>query len=142
MLARRGIRSTIMGMKLPRPQRSLHEYMEQYANEHTQLGTKLTHMVGIPMIVASIPTALVNPPVAGGLFVGGWALQFVGHYVFEKNKPAFFGDPYYLLVGPVWVAVEWLRLFGLPVPAAIDVPPRADAAEQRAANGEAVSAAS
>jgi uncharacterized membrane protein YGL010W len=103
-------------MKLPRPQRSLRDYMSQYANEHTKLGTRLTHMVGIPMIVASIPTVFVNPPLAGGLFVGGWGLQYIGHYVFEKNKPAFYGDPYYLLVGPIWVAAEWMRLFGLPVP--------------------------
>ena len=48
--------------------------LEQYATEHTKLGTKLTHMVGIPMIVASIPTAVVNPPLAAGLFAGGWAL--------------------------------------------------------------------
>jgi uncharacterized membrane protein YGL010W len=118
--------------------------MSQYAKEHTKLGTKLTHMVGIPMIVASIPTAFVNPPAAGGLFVGGWALQYVGHYVFEKNKPAFYGDPYYLLVGPVWVAAEWLRLFGLPVPEALTGSnvQGESAAESNTANGEAAAAAS
>ncbi|HEY8042123.1 MAG TPA: DUF962 domain-containing protein [Polyangiaceae bacterium] len=103
-------------MKLPRPQHTLREYIDQYRNEHTQLGTKLTHMVGIPMIVAAFPTALVNPPAAGGLFVGGWALQLIGHRVFEKNKPAFLTDPYYLLVGPAWVAVEWMELLRLPIP--------------------------
>jgi uncharacterized membrane protein YGL010W len=103
-------------MALPLPQRSLREYLAQYHQEHTKLGTKLTHMIGIPMIVASLPTALVNPPLAGGLFVGGWALQLVGHKVFEKNKPSFLADPYYLLVGPVWVAAEWMQLFGLPLP--------------------------
>jgi uncharacterized membrane protein YGL010W len=130
-------------MKLPMPQRSLHEYLTQYAKEHTQFGTKLTHMVGIPMIVVSLPTAFVNPPLAGGLFVGGWALQFIGHSVFEKNKPAFFGDPYYLLVGPVWVAAEWMRLLGLPVPDALD--PEAHASGDTSGvsvNGEAVHAAS
>ncbi len=98
------------------PKRSLREYLTTYQQEHTQLGTKLTHMVGIPMIVASFPAAVVSPPLAAGLFVGGWALQFVGHAVFEKSKPSFFADPYYLLVGPVWVAAEWLELFHLPVP--------------------------
>ena len=106
-------------MILPRPKHTLREYVGLYEREHTQLGTKLTHMVGIPMIVASIPTAFVNPALAGGLFVGGWALQYVGHYAFEHNSPAFYGDPYYLLVGPAWVAAEWLRLLGLPVPEAL-----------------------
>ena len=97
-------------MNLPRPKHTLSEYMAQYASEHTHLGTKLTHMVGIPMILASFPTAVVSPPLAGGLFVGGWALQYIGHYVFEKNDPAFYSDPYYLLVGPVWVGAEWAKL--------------------------------
>ena len=134
-------------MKLPLPQRSLREYMTEYKKGHTQLGTKLTHMVGIPMIVASIPTAVVNPPLAGGLFVGGWALQIAGHKLFEKNQPAFFSDPYYLLVGPVWVTVEWLELFGLPVPEALQPLPEQPEAEHAAAangasNGEAVASAS
>ncbi len=103
-------------MEFPRPKRSLREYIAIYKDEHKTLGNKLTHMVGIPMIVASGPVTLVNPIAGGGMFVAGWALQFAGHYVFEKNKPAFFGDPYYLLVGPAWVAAEWLELFGLPVP--------------------------
>jgi uncharacterized membrane protein YGL010W len=128
------------------PQRTLREYLTTYKQEHTKLGTKLTHMVGIPMIVASIPTAVVNPPLAGGLFVGGWALQFIGHAVFEKSKPSFFSDPYYLLVGPVWVTAEWLELFRLPVPAILEggneneteVAP----APQHATNGEAAAAAS
>jgi uncharacterized membrane protein YGL010W len=130
-------------MKLPRPERSLRDYLTQYEKEHTKLGTKVTHMVGIPMIVLSIPTVFVNPPAAGGLFVGGWALQFVGHYVFEKNQPAFFGDPYYLLVGPVWVAAEYMRLLGLPVPEVFKGAPSDEvSSDARSANGEATTAVS
>ena len=103
-------------MTFPRPQKSLREYLDQYASEHTQLGTKLTHMVGIPMIVASLPAMVVAPPVGGALFATGWALQLVGHYVFERHPPSFFEDPYYLLVGPVWVAIELAQLLRLPLP--------------------------
>jgi uncharacterized membrane protein YGL010W len=124
-------------MRLPLPRHSLREYVAQYQQGHTKLGTKLTHMVGIPMIVASFPTALVSPPIAGGLFVGGWALQIAGHTLFEKNKPAFFGDPYYLLVGPVWVAVEWLELFGLPVPDAFKPAPAEQGEPTTVVNGRA-----
>ncbi|HEX4445487.1 MAG TPA: DUF962 domain-containing protein [Polyangiaceae bacterium] len=103
-------------MNFPLPKHSLREYIAIYQKEHTTLGNKLTHMIGIPMIVASLPTTLVNPLLGGGLFATGWALQFAGHYMFEKNKPAFYSDPYYLLVGPAWVAAEWIELVGLPVP--------------------------
>jgi uncharacterized membrane protein YGL010W len=106
-------------MAFPLPKRTLRQYIALYKDEHTTLGNKLTHMIGIPMIVAAVPTSLFNPLAGGSMFVAGWALQFAGHYVFEKNEPAFFSDPYYLLVGPVWVATEWLELFGLPVPEAL-----------------------
>jgi len=100
--------------------KTLEEYMRDYQAAHTKTGTKLTHMVGIPMILASLPVAPFNPLLAGGLFAGGWTLQFIGHYVFEKNDPKFFGDPLNLLVGVVWSLVEWAHLFGikLPIPGA------------------------
>lgn len=124
-----------------RPQKTLREYMAQYKSEHTQLGTKLTHMVGIPMIVASIPTTFVSPPVGGALFVGGWALQFAGHYFFEKQKPSFFSDPYYLGVGAVWAAVEWAELFGLPIPEALTpAPEKTEPADGAHVNGAVASA--
>ena len=42
---------------------------------------------------------------AAGLFVGGWALQFLGHY-FEGKKPAFLDDLRGLLDGPLFLAAE------------------------------------
>jgi uncharacterized membrane protein YGL010W len=127
-------------MDVLRPKHTLREYLSRYQREHIQFGTKVTHMIGIPMVVASLPAALVNPPAAAGLALGGCALQFVGHYLFEGNQPALFDDPYYLLVGPVWVAGEWLQLFGLPVPEVLrSVTPAAHGA---VTNGEAVAAAS
>ncbi|MGH9812627.1 MAG: DUF962 domain-containing protein [Candidatus Acidiferrales bacterium] len=49
-----------------------------------------------------------------GLFVAGWALQFVGHGVYEKRSPAFFRNLVHLLVGPMWVMNHFLRLRGEP----------------------------
>lgn len=43
------------------------------------------------------------------LFAGGWALQFLGHAVYEKRSPAFLRNLLHLLVGPAWL-VE--RAFG------------------------------
>lgn len=46
------------------------------------------------------------------LFIGGWILQFVGHF-FEKQKPAFFISLSQLLIGPLFVLVEALEALGL-----------------------------
>ncbi|MBD1582476.1 Mpo1 family 2-hydroxy fatty acid dioxygenase [Pseudoalteromonas sp. S16_S37] len=46
------------------------------------------------------------------LFVVGWVLQFIGHY-FEGKKPAFVDDLIGLIIGPLFVVVEVLFMFGL-----------------------------
>jgi len=93
----------------------LRVYLDQYARDHAHPLTKLTHLIGIPLIVAAIPYAGFRPRRAAALFTAGWALQFLGHYGFEKKNPSFFADPRYLLVGPVWVLIEVLELLGIPV---------------------------
>lgn len=47
-----------------------------------------------------------------GLFVIGWAIQFVGHY-YEGRKPAFVDDVTGLIVGPLFVVAELAFLLGL-----------------------------
>jgi uncharacterized membrane protein YGL010W len=53
---------------------------------------------------------LLDWRVALGLFILGWALQFVGHGVYEKRSPAFFKNLVHLLVGPLWVINHVVRL--------------------------------
>jgi uncharacterized membrane protein YGL010W len=47
-----------------------------------------------------------------GMFVVGWAIQFVGHH-YEGRKPAFVDDVTGLIVGPLFVVVELAFLLGL-----------------------------
>jgi uncharacterized membrane protein YGL010W len=42
------------------------------------------------------------------LFVVMWILQFIGHHI-EGKKPSFFKDLQFLLVGPAWWWVHWLK---------------------------------
>ncbi|WP_088328719.1 Mpo1-like protein [Lacimicrobium sp. SS2-24] len=48
-----------------------------------------------------------------GLFVVMWILQFVGHHI-EGKKPSFFKDIQFLLVGPAWWWVHWLKRLNIP----------------------------
>lgn len=76
-------------------------FIEKYKAEHTHPMNRLTHTIGIPMIVISLVAVFFNWKIGVGLFILGWILQFIGH-AFEGNKPAFFSNPIYLLVGPLW----------------------------------------
>ncbi len=87
-------------------------FMENYKAKHRHPLNRLTHAVGIPMIVVSLPLFLFDWRWALALFVLGWAFQFLGHAI-EGNSPAFFGNPVYLIVGPLWLARKALSAVGL-----------------------------
>jgi uncharacterized membrane protein YGL010W len=90
----------------------MESFIENYKAKHTHPLNKLTHSVGIPMIVVSIPLFFFNWRWALTLFIFGWILQFVGHAI-EGNQPAFFQNPFYLLVGPWWIVRRVAGSFGL-----------------------------
>ena len=87
-------------------------FVENYKTKHQHPLNRLTHSIGIPLIVVSLPLFFVSWPWALGLFVVGWILQFVGHAI-EGNQPAFFGNPVYLLVGPWWLVRRLGAAIGL-----------------------------
>jgi uncharacterized membrane protein YGL010W len=80
-------------------------FIENYQAKHRHPLNKLAHSVGIPLIVISLPLFFFNRRWAPGLFIVGWVFQFIGHAI-EGNRPAFFRNPFYLLVGPWWL---WRR---------------------------------
>lgn len=87
-------------------------YLEEYKLKHQHPFNRLLHAVGIPMIVVSLPLFIFSWQWALGLFIVGWLFQFLGHAI-EGNQPAFFKNPLFLLVGPLWLARRAANAFGL-----------------------------
>lgn len=79
-----------------------------YEETHRDETNRWLHIVGIPIIVGGTAGLLFARPRSGtwwasfGAFSFGWALNFVGHGVFEKAAPAFADDPLAFIAGPVW----------------------------------------
>jgi uncharacterized membrane protein YGL010W len=79
---------------------------------------KLSGPIGAAMTLLTLLTfGGINLLVASGisvwqfsavLFVVMWILQFVGHKI-EGKQPSFLQDLRYLLVGPAWWWVHWLK---------------------------------
>jgi uncharacterized membrane protein YGL010W len=78
---------------------------------------------GLAMTAALLPTLGIGAFFAAqstgvwlgagiGLFVGGWIVQFIGHF-FEGRKPAFVDDLIGLVVGPLFVVAEVAFALGL-----------------------------
>ena len=62
--------------------KSWNTWVSEYALSHQNPINQVTHIFGIPMIAVSLPMLLLAPfvsglfPIAIGLFLAGWALQF------------------------------------------------------------------
>ena len=75
-------------------------------------------MAGVLGATYALGTAIAAMPLpvwagtAASLFVGGWALQLVGH-AFEGKKPAFLDDLRGLLDGPLFLVAEVAFALGL-----------------------------
>lgn len=88
------------------------EAVEFYEATHKDPMNRRLHIIGIPMIVGGAAGLLIfpsyTPPwaLAAGTFAGGWALNIVGHALYEKNAPAFADDPLSFIAGPVFDVVQ------------------------------------
>jgi uncharacterized membrane protein YGL010W len=90
-------------------------YLDDYKAKHRHPLNKLAHGLGIPLIIVSLPLFAFNWRWALGLFVSGWLFQFLGHAI-EGNQPAFFRNPIFLLVGPIWLVRRAATSLGLLKP--------------------------
>ena len=87
-------------------------FIDDYKARHRHPLNKLSHTIGIPMIVVSLPLFFFNWRWALVVFISGWIFQFVGHAI-EGNRPAFFRHPLHLLVGPWWLLRRAAEAIGL-----------------------------
>lgn len=91
--------------------RSLKEFYPYYLSEHTNGTSRKLHFIGTGLIFVilfgSILTtrwwALTLIPIVG------YGLAWIGHYFFEKNKPATFKYPWYSLASDFILFFDILR---------------------------------
>lgn len=87
-------------------------FVDNYKAQHRHPVNRLAHSIGIPLIIVSVPLFFVSWRWALGLFVVGWIFQLVGHAI-EGTLPAFFSNPFYLIVGPWWLVRRVAEALGL-----------------------------
>lgn len=83
---------------------SFREFYPYYLGEHRNRTCRRLHFIGSALVIAIViaaawarqPLWLLLAPVAG------YGFAWIGHYGFEKNRPATFRHPLYSLLGD-WV---------------------------------------
>ena len=80
---------------------SFREFYPAYLAEHSQPSTRRLHFAGLLLAIAVVVYVAVTGRALWLLAapVVGYGLSWIGHYFFEKNRPATFKHPLYSLMG-------------------------------------------
>ena len=80
--------------------KSFEEFWPFYVAQHGQASTRALHFAGTTMVLGSLAAAAVLTPWAAmAAPVLGYGPAWIGHFFFEKNRPATFTYPLWSLRG-------------------------------------------
>jgi len=87
--------------------RSFSEFYPFYIHEHSNRTCRRIHVVGSTLVLVVLAVAIVtaNPWWLLGMPLIGYGFAWVGHFFFEKNRPATFKYPLWSLMG------DWRMFF-------------------------------
>ncbi len=77
------------------------EFYPYYLGEHADPTCRRLHVVGtgLAIVLALVAVALQAWWLLAGVPVAGYGFAWIGHFFFERNRPATFRHPLYSLVG-------------------------------------------
>ncbi|HZX17922.1 MAG TPA: Mpo1-like protein [Pseudomonas sp.] len=86
---------------------SFAEFYPYYLQEHSNATCRRLHYVGSLLVLCVLGYALITQQWLWLLAIPliGYGFAWVGHFVFEKNRPATFDYPLYSLMGD-WVMLK------------------------------------
>ena len=84
------------------------EFYPYYLAEHEDLRCRRLHFVGTALVILAFFLGLMHSPWWFAMMpVFGYGFAWIGHFVFEKNRPATFKYPLYSLAG------DWVMFFDI-----------------------------
>ena len=93
---------------------SFAEFYLFYLSEHTNTISRRLHVIGTSLIILISIFAIISADwlLLWLLPVVGYGFAWIGHFVFEKNRPATFKHPLYSLMGDfkMWWQVVTFKL--------------------------------
>ena len=83
---------------------SFREFYPFYLSEHLNPTCRRLHVVGTSLVIVTLLVAIVKADARWLLLapIAGYGFAWVGHFFFEKNRPATFTHPFYSFAGD-WV---------------------------------------
>ena len=80
---------------------SFREFYPAYLAEHSERSTRRLHFLGTLVVFVVVAVAIWTGNLRWLLLapIFGYGLAWIGHFVFERNRPATFRHPLYSLAG-------------------------------------------
>ena len=78
---------------------SFAEFYAYYLSEHGNSTCRRLHFIGTSLVIFILALAIGAWWLLWVLPVAGYSFAWVGHFFFEKNRPATFQHPFYSLLG-------------------------------------------
>lgn len=90
---------------------SFRDFYPYYLSEHTNVVCRRLHFVGswVALVFVGLAVGTLNAWWLLGALLSGYAFAWVGHFVFEKNRPATFRYPFYSFAGDWMMFTDILR---------------------------------
>lgn len=78
---------------------SIGEFYPYYLSEHQHPTSRILHFIGTGLVILIVITTVLMQKYLWMLSIPfvGYGFAWVGHFFFEKNKPATFKHPFYSL---------------------------------------------
>jgi hypothetical protein len=77
-----------MSIEMPK---SFEEFWPYYVSQHQNKTSRQLHFVGTTIAMGCVAATPFYPPALLAAPVAGYGMAWIGHFVFEKNKPASWG---------------------------------------------------
>ena len=91
---------------------SFADFYPDYLSQHSNRVTRELHFAGSTLALICLGALLLTGNLwwLAGALVSGYGLAWIGHYVYEKNRPATFRHPVYSFMGDC--VMYWQMLTG------------------------------
>ena len=76
-----------------KPPASFEEFWPYYVSQHQNTTSRKLHFIGTTIAMGCLAMAPASPWMVLAAPIAGYGFAWIGHFAFEKNKPASWGGP-------------------------------------------------